>query len=61
MEKDGDNNDTSYNVLQAHHDHNKPHKAPLFAPMESDNDAATDLEIKDTESDADLVTSDEES
>ncbi|KIM73191.1 hypothetical protein PILCRDRAFT_15438 [Piloderma croceum F 1598] len=59
MVKDGDNNGVSYDVLQVHHDRNKPHKAPLFAPMESDNDAATELE--NTESDINSVASDEES
>ena len=59
---EGSDDNASYSVLQAHHDRNKPCKAPLFAPMESDDDVdVTDLEVEDVEFDADSTVSDDES
>ena len=66
---DGDDNDASYNILEAHHNRNKPHKAPLFAPVGSDTDDAdadadadtTDPKGEDAESDVDSITTDDQS
>jgi hypothetical protein len=57
------NNNAPYDILQAHHDHNKPNKPPLFTPMESDaSDVdATDSEAEEVESDDNSAASDNKS
>jgi hypothetical protein len=62
--EDGDGNDTSYDILEAHHNRNKPSKAPLFEHTELDADdvVATISEAENVESDAEeSTTSDDES